>query len=402
MLSRVVLQKLCSGGCGTMVKKKKYWNRSHECNTCERTRLQKHKNKGKQEEQHQCSITAAISSKSSSATHSHLTHFQRSSIATLHSVGMDEEHISHIVNTDKRTAHKWIERAHESLEMKDLERSGRPNVLTEEEKTLIVATTKLQPTHSTPPQIKRRLDLDCSHRTIRRVLDNANLHSRVIRKKHILTEVEKKKRLSFAEGYKHWTKKDWERILFADEKNFHSNYYMSRFTQREPNTALDDLHILPYLTHPPLVHVWACFSHSGLGTLYSFEETLNGQYMTSIFDCCLKESANKLFPHYGQWYFIQDNSRIHTDKRVTAWLHNHGISCIQMPTYSPDLNPIEHLWPHIEARVEMHNTTNKDDLHKAVHEEWKKTDERFFKHLIHSMPRRLNAVIEAHGGYTTY
>ena len=46
------------------------------------------------------------------------------------------------------------------------------------------------------------------------------LFGRVARHKKKFTEEEKRKRLSFAEGYKHWTPDDWMNVLFADEKMF--------------------------------------------------------------------------------------------------------------------------------------------------------------------------------------
>jgi DDE superfamily endonuclease len=42
--------------------------------------------------------------------------------------------------------------------------------------------------------------------------------------------------------------------------------------------------------------------------------------------------------------FIQDNASIHTAKKVKKWFEDEAISMMDWPPYSPDLNPIKHLW----------------------------------------------------------
>jgi transposase len=42
--------------------------------------------------------------------------------------------------------------------------------------------------------------------------------------------------------------------------------------------------------------------------------------------------------------FMQDNAPIHTAKKVTKWFEDRGIPVLNWAPYSPDLNPIEHVW----------------------------------------------------------
>ncbi|GFX35210.1 transposable element Tcb1 transposase [Trichonephila clavipes] len=69
---------------------------------------------------------------------------------------------------------------------------------------------------------------------------------------------------------------------------------------------------------------------------------------------------------------------------------------------SPDLNVIENLWSQLEKAVHEHEITSKEVLKKVLREEWAKLSVETTKTLVESMPRRLQAVIQAKGYATKY
>ena len=152
------------------------------------------------------------------------------------------------------------------------------------------------------------------------------------------------------------------------------------------------------------VNVWGCFCYRGLGHLYIFSDNLKASCFAPILGQNLIQSARI---HYAAdppelWWLLQDNDPKHESVLVRSWLHNHGIHVLDFPPYSPDLNPIEHLWKDMARRVEARPASTMEELQDVVAEEWERTPLDYLRTLAHSMPARCQAVIDAKGGHTTY
>ena len=94
---------------------------------------------------------------------------------------------------------------------------------------------------------------------------------------------------------------------------------------------------------------------------------------------------------------MQDNASIHTAHKVKAWFKELCIPVADWPPFSPDLNPIEQLWPHLECMVlQMHPklglVTGEDNIWKALgcalQEAWILIGKDLMDILIESMPDR--------------
>ena len=71
---------------------------------------------------------------------------------------------------------------------------------------------------------------------------------------------------------------------------------------------------------------------------------------------------------------------------------------------SPDLNPIEHLWFLLKRRLATYPKPSKGilELWERIQEEWYKIEVGECQRLIESMLRRVQKIIKAKGGYTSY
>jgi hypothetical protein len=75
---------------------------------------------------------------------------------------------------------------------------------------------------------------------------------------------------------------------------------------------------------------------------------------------------------------------------------------LEWAPYSPDLNPIEHVWAELKRRVEIENPKGLDELRVAIEKCWKEIPADFCAKLVASMPKRMKLCIERKGGKTGY
>jgi len=108
---------------------------------------------------------------------------------------------------------------------------------------------------------------------------------------------------------------------------------------------------------------------------------------------------------------MHDNAPIHCAKIIKKYLHDLGVPVLEWPPYSPDLNPIEHLWWHLKKlvyhiRPDIETITGEDKIREALEEAlvqaWELIDQQIFDGVLGSMQKRCQAVINADGWHTKY
>ena len=329
--------------------------------------------------------------------HAPLSPMERAAVVVLSADLQVPPLVAHKVSCTEEAVRRWKRRYDQTGSVEDAPRSGRPRLLKEGARQAVSHHATATPAASTPKELLRTFDFDVCARTIRRTLDDLGLHGRVARFTPPLNEVHRKKRLSFCNGYGGWTAQLWASVLWSDEASVEMGVHGQVWVQRPAGLEWDPRFTVHKAKHPPKCHIWGCMAANGVGRCFIFTEYLDKELMRTILDENLLPSVAQL-GLTAPWWFQQDNDPKHTSKLVQAWIHNHGVSCLEWPPYSPDLNPIEHVWTDVKRRVEASTPKTLEELKEELRKQWNATDPAFCQKLVASMPARMQAA-RAHGGW---
>jgi hypothetical protein len=109
--------------------------------------------------------------------------------------------------------------------------------------------------------------------------------------------------------------------------------------------------------------------------------------------------------------FQKDNAPVHTAYVVRDWLAEQDFEVMNWPPYSPDLNPIENVWPCLKAKIyELHpeirgmpdNDETLEYVISVAQEAWSELASDMLENLAVTMPHRMKQVIDNDGWYTSY
>jgi transposase len=299
---------------------------------------------------------------------------------------------------------RWSKRLRSVASADDAPRSGRPRVTDALADAAIVRASELDH-FKTTKAIKGQLVLNVSDNTVNRRLDAAGLPSCIAAQKRHYTPEQIQARLSFARGYQSWTAEQWEHLIISDEKTFEgAGRERQQRVRRPKGHRFDAAYTKHRKIYAPSCHIFACFCGRGPGYCKIYYGKLDGKSLRKLLDDTIVQTAADYYDldHGEQWWFLHDNSPPFTSSEVQTWLHNHGISVIDFPPHSPDLNPIENLWPRVAALMDKLHPTSSEATADAFIQCWPEVPLDLFTDYAQSMPARIQAVIDANGNATKF
>ena len=126
-------------------------------------------------------------------------------------------------------------------------------------------------------------------------------------------------------------------------------------------------------------------------------------YVQEILDPLLLPFWHQCCEEYSWTMIVEDGASGH-QKHAKTYRELNNMASLIWPPQSPDLNLIEAIWQEIENELGMiwGRAKNLLDIQQQSRITWHTISDIKFKHLIESMPSRLQAVIDAEGRATPY
>lgn len=134
-----------------------------------------------------------------------------------------------------------------------------------------------------------------------------------------------------------------------------------------------------------------------------FEEKMDAKTLKNLLNNNRMATVDEAFGHRpGQWWLLHDNDKKFHSGLVRGWRFSHGIPVMDFPPYSPDLNPIEHLWAYLKKQIRKRKWKDIEQLREVVMDEWNKIPVELCQKLVLSMKRRCVMTMVANGYKTRY
>jgi transposase len=348
-----------------------------------------------------------------------LTDIQKSQIVAL------EPHYSHAdissqLNIPRTTITSFLQRTKRRQSTMNSSRSGRPRKLSQYSDRLVARIARSQ-TRVPLKELKVLANVDVSEQTIRRHLKEVGIQKWRAVKRPSLKKEHAKKRLEWAKAHRYWTVDDWNNVIWSDESAIQKDSNPAQvwvFRHQNKKEKYDPRNVQGKSRDGGVSQmIWGCFVGSCLGPIVFLDGAINQDvYMRMLDQHLVPFIEERNADGQVNLEFQQDNARPHTARRTKDFLEElietHGLTLMEWPPNSPDMNPIEHLWAHLklEPHRRFPDTVNlkgapqtiKASLRPRLASVWHQIQAEVLQDLVNSMPRRVEALLKAKGWYTEY
>ena len=246
-----------------------------------------------------------------------------------------------------------------------------------------------------------------SARTISRILKKTDFKASYKIPSLPLTEKRKKIRYEWAKKYESWTVEDWRQVVFSDEtkiNRFGSDGKQWMWIKEGKPLRPHNLNF-KYKGDGGHLMIWSCITVRGPGYMAKIDNSLDAQLYCDILNSHLIMALNDYGWDLKDIIFQHGNVPQHTATTTKSFKSKNNIIVLDWPSFSPDINPIEHMWFFLKKRLNQYDRIPKNlkEVFVRAADVWYKevTPEMCCKYIDY-MPKRIETLIEAKGGMTKY
>ena len=327
----------------------------------------------------------------------------RRKLIHLHNEGISNREIGRRLNCDEKTVWLTVKKHRTTGSVHDTPKCGRPRVTSHREDRAIKIRS-LRNRFETAPELHKECGLvgKCSVSTVKNRLKEFKLGGCIARRKPMISVKNRKCRMNFAKSHEEDNASFWGRVLFSDECKFNRLGSDGRqYVRRKIGEEFKHRCTVSTLQGGGgSVMVWGVISVYGPGPLVR----MNGRINSGIYVKMLEEHFMDYFVNLPnpEGIFMQDNAPIHTSRNVKNFLSEHNVPCLDWPTQSPDLNPIENVRHNIKHQLRNETIRNLDELWTNIKGKRNFLNPDYCRKLIEGMPKRLRAAEVQKGVATKY
>jgi len=299
-----------------------------------------------------------------------------------------------------------------------LPRSGRPLSYSEAEERLVIRHIRKNPKDDYRTVLEA-CGVGFRKSTLKRILKEHGITNWRAKRRPFLTPKHAAKRLAWCLKHRFRNDEEWGMVLWSDECSVERGRGANaEWVFRTPSQKWNPEMVQTYDSKKNIkVMVWAGFWDLGRSSLYIMDRDFESKKHGYSAESYLEVLDGEVAPIYATldpgYEFMQDNASIHTAKKVKAWFLEHEIELLKdWPPFSPDLNPIEHIWWHLKKRLydmfpdvasdKSESEHARQTMESCLQAAWDTLEQDLFDKVGGSMRARIEACIAANGWHTKY
>ena len=263
-------------------------------------------------------------------------------------------------------------------------------------------------------QLGFEVGLDCSGKTIQRIMGTMDYHKCIACRKGWVNEKTRKLRMKWSDAMlsRYPNAEDWKQVRFSDEVHFGWGpqgklRIIRRLGERychdciqeadEPDEAVKKRH-----------HCWAAAGHDFKSDIYFYRVpgNSNGKMSQRVYiDSILEPIVKPWIEAKHDFVLEEDGDSGHGPGKsniVRTWKQNNDLKHYFNCPCSPDLAPIENCWQAPKQYLKKYPHWDDDTTKGLIYEGWANVSQAFINERVSTMPDRLRAVLDGEGKMTGY